>query len=123
MSYQFTSEPKEGFVHVRVSGENTPDNVRSYLREVYELCARTGASSVLIEEDLRGSRLDPVEVYRIIMSASADTLPVILRIAYVDLQAQDDHSNVDLSVEIARDRGVNVAAFRTVADAEAWLSL
>ena len=122
MSYEFSAEERDRFVHVRVTGENTPDNVRGYLREVYELCARTGASYVLIEEDLRGPRLDPVEVYRIIVSASADTVPVILSIAYVDLQSRDDNSNIDLSVEVARDRGVNVQAFRTVAEAEAWLS-
>lgn len=122
MSYEFSAEERGGFIHVNVTGENTPDNVRGYLREVYDLCARTGASAVLIEEDLRGPRLDPVEVYRIIVTASADTVPVILRIAYVDLQARHDTSNVDLGVEVARDRGVNVETFRTVAEAEAWLS-
>lgn len=62
MSYEFLAEEKQGIVHVKVKGENSSDNVRGYLREVYELCARTGASSVLIEENLIGPRLDPVEV-------------------------------------------------------------
>jgi hypothetical protein len=122
MSYTFAAEEKPGFVHVRITGDNSRESVRGYLREVYELCARTGVSSVLIEEDLSGARLEPVEVYRVAVEASADTTPIILRIAYVDVRAGSVRSNVDLGLAVARDRGVNVEAFGTVSEAEAWLS-
>jgi hypothetical protein len=121
MGCAFSAEEKDGFYRVLVTGDNTPENVRRYLREVYDLCARTGASSVLIEENLSGPRLPPADVYRIILSASSDTLPVILRIAYVDVKAERETSNVDLGVAVAHDRGVNVEAFSSVAEAEAWL--
>ena len=87
IGYEFSARDNDCFVHVAVTGENTPDNVRGYLRKVYQLCARTGRNAVLIEENLTGPRLPPVDVYRIALEASRETAPVILRITYVDAQA------------------------------------
>ena len=105
-----------------MSGENSAVNLRRYLREVYETSARMGVSSVLIEEDLRGPILNSVDVYRVVSEASAETSPIILQIAYVDVNPEHVSSSVDLGVAVARDRGVNVQSFRSLSDAEEWLA-
>jgi hypothetical protein len=58
--------------------------VRAYLRDIYRACSDSGVSAVLVEENLRGQALDPVDVYRIIAESSAQTAPIIQKIAYVD---------------------------------------
>lgn len=123
MNYSFTYEEKTGFLHVRVSGDNAPENVRRYLRETYEAAARTGISTILLEEDLEGQALDPVDVYAIARDASAETSPIIKKIGYVDLNPERSGSNIDLGEQVARDQGVNVRAFTSVEAAEAWLTM
>jgi len=122
MSYSLTVEEKAGYLHIRVSGENSAVTLRAYLREVYETSARMGVPSVLIEEDLHGPILSSVDVYRVVSEASAETSPIILQIAYVDVNPEHASSSVDLGVAVARDRGVNVRSFGSLRDAEEWLA-
>jgi len=68
------------------------------------------------------SRLDPVDVYRIITESSAQTAPIIQKIAYVDLNSERSEANISLGEAVARDHGVNVRAFATVAVATQWLA-
>src|SRR3990172_5033205 len=82
MGYKLLVDKTDRYLHVRVTGENIPENVRAYLGDVYQACADSGISSVLVEEDLRGRALDPVDVYRIIAGSSAQTAPIIQKIAY-----------------------------------------
>lgn len=121
MSYSVSFEYGDPHLRVRVSGELTAANLRAYLRDVYEECARTGRSTVLIEEDLEGPPLRPIEVYRVIVQASAETAPVVQKIAYVNLQAQAVERSVDLAMEVATDLGVNVRAFTDASAALSWL--
>ena len=122
MSYEASVEKKDRYLHVRVTGENTPENVRAYLCDIYRACAESGVSAVLVEEDLRGQALDPVDVYRIIAESSAQTAPIIQKIGYVDLNSEHSVANISLGEAVARDHGVNVRAFPTVAAAEQWLA-
>jgi len=122
MGYSFTAKETPRFLHVRVSGDNSAENVRRYLSETYEAASRTHLHFVLIEEDLEGPPLDPVEVYHVATDASTQTSPVIAKIAYIDLRARRSPSNVELAVTVARDRGVNVRAFPTFAQAQEWLA-
>lgn len=121
MSYQVDIENRDRYLHVRISGDNTPENVLAYLRDIYEACASAGVPSVLIEENLQGPALDPVDVYRVILESSARTAPVIKQIAYVDLNPQHPQSNIKLGEVVARDQGVNVMAFLSVPEAMEWL--
>jgi hypothetical protein len=120
-SYSLSLEDRRTYLHARVAGRNTPANVRAYLREIYRASAQAGIPSVLIEEDLRGPALEPVEVYRLIIEASPETSPVLLKIAYVDVSGRDHPRNVRLGEAVARDRGVNVSAFSTIQEAQDWL--
>jgi hypothetical protein len=122
MSYEASVEKKDRYLHVRVTGENTPENVRAYLRDIYRACSDSGVSAVLVEENLRGQALDPVDVYRIIAESSAQTAPIIQKIGYVDLNSEHSVANISLGEAVARDHGVNVRAFPTVAAAEQWLA-
>lgn len=121
MSYKLNIENKDRYLHVRVTGENSPENVRDYLREIYDACASAGVPCVLIEEDLQGPALDPVDVYRIILESSARTAPVIRTIAYIDLNPEHPQTNIELGETVARDQGVNVMAFSTVPEAMEWI--
>lgn len=121
MSYKLDVENKGRYLHVRVTGENAPENVRDYLREIYDACGSAGVPIVLIEENLQGPALDPVDVYRIIMESSARTAPVIRKIAYVDINPEHPQTNIELGETVARDHGVNVMAFSTVPEAVEWL--
>jgi hypothetical protein len=122
MSYEASVEKKDRYLHVRVTGENTPENVRAYLRDIYRACSDSGVSAVLVEENLRGQALDPVDVYRNIAESSAQTAPIIQKIGYVDLNSEHSVANISLGEAVARDHGVNVRAFPTVAAAEQWLA-
>ena len=57
MGYALNMADGDGFLRVRVSGENDPETLRRYLREVYEVCAKLGSPAVLIEENLHGMDL------------------------------------------------------------------
>ena len=63
-----------------------------------------------------------MDVYRIIAESSAQTAPIIQKIAYVDLDAERSDGNITLGEAVARDHGVNVRVFPTVAAAEQWLA-
>ena len=121
MSYQADVENKGRYLHVRVIGENTPENVLAYLKDIYDACANAGVPSVLIEENLQGPALDPVDVYRIILESSARTAPVIRMIAYVDLNPEHPQTNIKLGETVARDQGVNVRTFSTVPETMEWI--
>ncbi len=121
MSYTFSAEPKGKYLHVRVTGQNSPETVRDYLHQVYQAVASTSIRSVLIEENLAGPRLAPIDAYRLIQQASAETSPVVQKIAYLDVSPDRSDEIIDLGVAVARDTGVNVRSFNTFAEAEAWL--
>jgi hypothetical protein len=121
MSYSFSADVKQEYLHVRVSGENSPENVRSYMRQIHASAAMALIPSVLIEEKLEGPPIDPVEVYKLIRDASAETSPIIQRIAYVDLNPRRSEQNIELAVTVARDLGVNVRSFPSVEAAREWL--
>src|SRR5262249_19507101 len=66
MFYTFTVDRKPpGYLHVKVSGDNTPETVLKYLGEVRAACERLACPYVLIEESLRGPRLDTLDIFAV----------------------------------------------------------
>jgi len=120
MRYSFTADPKEGYLHVRVKGENSPATVRRYLKDVLAACASEGCPNVLIEEDLVGPRIAIGEVFAIINEKSSSFRPAIRLVAFVDLNAESP-ANMKFAEDVAVNRGVTVRMFDAVADAEKWL--
>ncbi len=122
MSYTIVLEEGPTYLHVKVTGENAPENVQSYLAEIYKICAEKGFSSVLIEENLSGPSLDPADVYNVITKASSLTSPIVNMIAYVDVNPEHTPTIAALGEAVARDRGANVRVFKNNAEAAAWLT-
>jgi hypothetical protein len=121
MAYQLTVEQKAGYLHIKVSGENSPETVRRYLEEVFLACLQRNCPIVLIEEDLRGPGLSVLDIHQIASDGSKRTWPTVRRIAYVD--TNKEHSQVDMhfAETVAVNLGVNIKVFPTVKEAEEWL--
>lgn len=121
-SYQLTIDKKSEYWHFRVTGPNTPEVVRAYLADVYYACAQGECTSILVEENLSGKGLGLFDIFEVVTEGSEKTWPYIRRIAFVDVNP--DHSSHDMKFAetVAVNRGVNVHVFRSVAEAQAWLT-
>jgi len=120
MSYQLTVEQRQTYVHTKVVGERTPENVLRFLRDSYTACVNCGRSAVLLEMHLSGPSLTTTSVFEVISSWIADALK-LRKIAYVEGSVDD--ATIPAFVEnVAVNRGVNVRLFRDVVSAAGWLS-
>jgi hypothetical protein len=121
MAYAVAVEPKPGYLHVRVTGENSAETVRGYLADVLRECIQRRCPAVLIEEDLRGPGLKLLEIFQIASQGPQDAWPHVRWIAYLD--ANPEHSQVDMkfAATTATNRGLNVRVFTDVDAAARWL--
>ena len=110
---------KPTYLHAVVSGENTAENVRSYLRQIQQECRARKCLRVLVEERLEGPRLGIVDVYRIVSEETVRALGQIDAIAYVDVNAEGDL--MKFAEDVAVNRFLRVAVCSSVPDAEKWL--
>ena len=121
MPYQLRIQEAAAYLHVLVTGANTPQVVRAYLREILEICARRRCTAVLIEENLAGPGLKLVDIYGIVSEGSEYPLAHLLKVAFVNANDEHPATSVKFAETVARNRGVNVRAFPTVQEAQAWL--
>lgn len=121
MEYRFRVVRKDGYLHVWVSGTNEADTVARYLKDIYEACVRHDCSSVLIEENLEGPRLDLGEIFGIVEDGSRSVWPVIQRVAFVDVHPSQKLANMKFAETVAVNRSVNMQAFGTPEEAERWM--
>ncbi len=122
MSYQLTTNPMPGYLHVIVTGKNTVQNVTSYLAEVGKLCEEQKYATVLIEENLEGSGLSMFDIFKVIKEVKQ--IPGILRwIVYVDTNPEHDPGMMDFARELAVRRGLRVRVCRTVQEAREWIEV
>ena len=119
-SYELTIEERSHYLHARVEGIRTPENVSRFLREASEACRRLGRDSVLLEMNLAGPSLGTSGVFGVISKSTPSGL-TLRRIAYVE-PLTSEPLRAEFAETIAKNRGVNVRLFRDVASAEAWLS-
>jgi hypothetical protein len=119
MSYQLTVVEKTAFLHAVITGQNTKENVASYLEDLLRECLSRGFSKVLIEERLDGPRLGTSDVFAIVSQASARTLGKMRAIAFVDVNAEG--GMMRFAETVAVNRALPVTVFASVADAEKWL--
>jgi hypothetical protein len=75
MPYVLSVENKEAYLHITVTGDNTPENVANYLSEVRNKCVEHQCSKVLIEENLRGPSLGTGIIYNIVTEAGNRVWP------------------------------------------------
>ncbi|MBV9346191.1 MAG: hypothetical protein JO341_09520 [Gammaproteobacteria bacterium] len=119
MDYRLNITAEAEYLHVRVTGTNTPEAVAGYLQEVHQECVRRRCFRVLIEEHLEGPRLSAFPVFKIAAEGSARSSDIIEALAYVDAHATGDL--MQFAQNVARNRGMHVAVFASVAEARAWL--
>jgi len=121
VDYRCAVEPRPGYVHLSVTGQNTAANVRRILGDMLAACTQHGCSRVLLEEHLIGPSLGMVEAFEIVSEGSATARSLVQQIAYVDTNPEHDSSLLDFVETVAVNRGVRVRVFATVREAEAWL--
>ncbi len=121
MAYDVKAIREDDYLHAIVTGDNTPADVAAYLGQVRKICAESGLSKVLIEENLAGPRLDTVDVYDVVVAASADVAPAIRQVAFVDTNPEHDFANIKFGETVAVNRGVNAKVFRDVPSAVEWI--
>lgn len=119
MGFTVTFTQKPTYLHALVTGENSAENVRNYLKQIQRECKTRKCSRVMIEERLEGPRLGIVDVYRIVSEGTARVLGQIEVIAYVDVNAKGDL--MQFAENVAVNRFVRVAVFSSVPAAEQWL--
>ena len=121
MSYVLRVDNKGEYLHITVTGANTPENVANYLAEVRDKCVEYHCPNVLIEENLRGPSLGPGVIYNIVTEASNQVWPAVQRIAYIDVNPEHPMEAGQFAETVAVNRAVNVRLFSSVVDAEKWL--
>jgi len=119
MPFDLTFENRGNFLHARVTGSNTPESVKGYMNGVRLECEKRDCFRVLIEENLEGPRFDEMEIFALISAGSADARGFFEAIAYVD--AQQEFDRVKFAENVAINRGIPIAVFGSVQDAENWL--
>jgi len=106
------------YMHARVTGENSRENVRSYLSDLLVECQHRSCERVLIEESLSGDRLDTMDVFAIASEGSLQALGWFEAVAYVDPHMGELG---EFAETVAINRGMPVAIFDKVEKAAEWL--
>jgi len=112
---------KQGYLHVTVTGENTPENVLDYLMVVRAACVQRRCLAVLIEENLTGPGLSITKIFDVISKASQGARPALTVMAYVDMNSEHDHTRMKFAEDVAVNLGISVRVFDNLRDAELWL--
>jgi hypothetical protein len=119
MSYKLTIIQKPTYLQAVVTGLNSKKNVVAYLMEIHRECVARGYTKLLIEERLEGPRLNTFDVFDIASEGNARVFKQPITIAYVDVNASGHL--MQFAETVARNRGILVTVFSTVAEAENWL--
>ena len=120
MAYNLTIRQESTYIHAVVTGENRRENIIRYLEELLRECAARGCTRVLIEKRLEGPRLAIADIFEIISENSKRALGMLRAIAYVDNFTTEEM--LKFAETVAVNRALPLKVFRTVAEAEAWIS-
>jgi hypothetical protein len=118
--YQLALREHPGYLHARVTGAHTPENVLRFLKESYTACVERGISALLLEMNLEGPSLDTASVFGVIRERSADATK-LRKIGYVDASPRDVE-RMKFAETVAVNRGANVRLFRDLQSAHEWMS-
>jgi hypothetical protein len=120
MAYELKIIEKPTYLHAVVTGPNTMENVVGYLQDLLRECEARQHFNVLIEENLRGRRLETWDVYQVASDSSVHARGIFRAVAFVDVNASGDL--MKFAETVANNRGVPINVFATVAEAEEWLA-
>jgi len=121
MAHALRVQHKRNYLHITVTGDNTPKDVEQYLSEVREACIAEKCPHVLIEENLRGPGLGLLEMFKVIAGAARPSTEVSC-IAYVDVNPEHQLSAQKFAETVATNRGMIVRVFEDLPKAEEWLA-
>lgn len=116
MTFDIGFEKRSNYIHAVVTGTNTADNVAGYMNAVRGQCEKEDCFRVLNEERLEGPRFDEMEIFQRISKGSGDALGFFEALAYVD--EQQEFEKVKFAETVAVNRGIPIAVFGSVVDAE-----
>ena len=119
MSYEIEYEERPNFLVATVTGDNNPETVAAYLREVLAECRRRFCVRLLIDERLEGQRLPVDDVFELASEGALNALGFFQAVAFVDPKMGD---MAQFAETVALNRGMPIRAFANVQDAENWLS-
>jgi hypothetical protein len=120
MPYSLEIAERPGYLHAKVTGNNTKENVMRYMDELARECDKSRFRCVLIEEQLEGPRLDTMSVFDIATDGSQKSRVHFRAVAYVDVCAES--SSMKNAETFATNRGLNIKVFERVDEAEKWLA-
>jgi hypothetical protein len=118
MDFDLTVTEHPGYLHVRATGTHSTENARRFLREAHHERVKRGFDTILLEQALEGPSIGPGNIF----SALKERLPHALtlkRIAWVEVHGREDGRK--FIEDAARNRGINLRSFTSVAEAVAWL--
>jgi hypothetical protein len=114
-------EDRPGYLHSRVTGTNSQDNVLGYTQKIHEACVARKCTAVLIEENLTGPSVSLATAFELVDARVPQARQTLTRIAYVDINPEHDFWRMEFAVERAAKGGVDVRLFKTVEAAQRWL--
>jgi hypothetical protein len=121
MDYSFSSELRNGYVHVRVRGNSDVATTARYMEEMFCACKDQDCAYLLIEENLEGEKLSFGDIFQVIAEKIDRLRPAIRVAAFVDVSARPSLDNMKFAEDVIVNRGITVTHFPTVAEADAWL--
>lgn len=121
MAFQLAIVERPGYLHFKVTGENSEQAVRDYLFRVHTTCVERKCEAILVEEHLTGPNPGTLQMFQIASEGAARSRLLIKRVAYVDTNPEHPADDTKFVENVAVNRGMNVRVFATVAQAERWL--
>ncbi len=121
MAHSIFIQPKGAYLHVTVTGDNTPEDIGEYFKEVLEACQQNHCFNILIEEYMHGPTIGAFPTFEVITQNVSLLLPYEHHLAYVDTNIEHGEANSQFGETVAVNRGLNVRVFSNAPEAEEWL--
>ena len=121
MDYHFTAVATRTHLHAIGSGKHCAENIRRLLADANRSLIEHKLDAVLLELRFIGPSLDFGGIYSIIVDNRADA-SLVKRIACVDTNVEHLAERTEFAELAANKLGVNARVFRTVPEAERWLT-
>ena len=119
-AFKATFEDGPTYLHARLEGTRSTQNMIRFLREVHAACLERDRSVVLLEMRLEGPSLDMGAIFSVITQGSPKG-GALRKIAYLEAGVHDP-GRAQFAETVAINRGVNVRLFSDPEAARQWLA-
>jgi hypothetical protein len=99
---------------------HTASNARQFFIDAYEACVRLNHSAVLLEMNFVAPSMSTLSLFGVVTERAAQGRQ-LRKVAYVDASSERTLEQKMFAETVARNRGVNVCFFRSVAEAQEWM--